>query len=260
MLKNKIEGIENKKRLEIWKAYVKLMDEGTYLETELASYLLTATQLKNPTLFMRSNYIKEGFEEAEEKDALDERVKFLKTNESRPERIGGEIIAIKEKKKTETDLAIQYDSLGQDMKAKEAEEAKKVKQVKEEEGVLKRNNKLKLKLKKKKKKMEKEILVDEVDMARKAEIIKQQELLTKFFMESIASAIERKVEYLGLSDCYGSSTGSLTQSDHDICLMMSSPEKFKLYNDSAVNLITFENVYKVWHDRLQKEFDFPLSN
>ena len=44
-----------------------------------------------------------------------------------------------------------------------------------------------------------------------------------------------------------------------ICVMMSFPEKFDLCYDSAIKLLTFENVSKIWHRRLQKEFDFPIS-
>ena len=72
---------------DIWGSYTKLMDEGTYFETELSTYMLTATQLKNPTLFMQTNYIKGGFEEAEERDDISVRVKSLKMNESRLQRL-----------------------------------------------------------------------------------------------------------------------------------------------------------------------------
>ena len=82
------------------------------------------------------------------------------------------------------------------------EEKKEVKEEEEGKKVLKRKNKLKLKLviPKKKKKKEADIVVDEFQMAVNAAIAEQQEMYTKYFMESIASEIERKVHYLGLAE------------------------------------------------------------
>ena len=219
----------------IYKSFVKMLDEGTLFEIELATSMLTATQLKNPTLFMKSNYIKGGFEEAEEIDDINVRVKKLKMNDARLERLQSQKIVSKE----EVDLAVPLE------------------EEKEKEGS-KRKGELKVKLVIPKKK--KKIVVDEVQMALNAALVEQQKLYTKYFMESIAEEIERKVQYVGLADCEGCSVGSLSQRDHDICMMMSFPEKFELYFDKALTLLTFENVNKVWYRRLMKEFeDFPIS-
>ena len=219
----------------IYKSFVKVLDEGTLFEIELATSMLTATQLKNPTLFMKSNYIKGGFEEAEEIDDINVRVKKLKMNDARLERLQSQKIVSKE----EVDLAVPL-------------EEEKEKEVSKRKGELK----VKLVIPKKKKK----IVVDEVQMALNTTIVEQQKLYTKYFMESIAEEVERKVQYVGLSDCEGCSVGSLSQRDHDICMMMSFPEKFELYFDKALTLLTFENVNKVWYRRLMKEFeDFPIS-
>ena len=217
----------------IYKSFVKVLDEGTLFEIELATSMLTATQLKNPTLFMKSNYIKGGFEEAEEIDDINGRVKKLKMNDARLERLQSQKIVSKE----EVDFAVPFEE--------------------EKEGS-KRKGELKVKLVIPKKK--KKIVVDEVQMALNAALVEQQKLYTKYFMESIAEEIERKIQYVGLSDCQGCSVGSLSQTDHDICIMMSFQEKFELYFDSALKLLTFENVSKVWHRRLLQEFkDFPIS-
>ena len=228
----------------IYKSFVKVLDEGTLFEIELATSMLTTTQLKNPTLFMKSNYIKGGFEEAEEIDDINVRVKNLKMNNARLERLQSQrIVQGKISKEDDVDLAVPLE-----------EEEVKEKEVSKRKGT---ELKVKLVIPKKKKK---EIVVDEVQMALNAALVEQQKLYTKYFMESIAEEIERKVQYVGLSDCEGCSVGSLSQRDHDICMMMSFPEKFELYFDKALTLLTFENVNKVWYRRLMKEFeDFPIS-
>ena len=225
-------------------SFVKMLDEGTLFEIELATSMLTATQLKNPTLFMKSNYIKGGFEEAEEIDDINVRVKKLKMNDARLERLQSQKIVSKE----EVNLTVPL-------------EEGEVKEVKEEEVKERKRKKDELKIKVViPKKKRKEIVVDEVQMALNAAIVEQQKLYTKYFMESIAEEVERKVQYVGLSDCEGCSVGSLSQRDHDICMMMSFPEKFELYFDKALKLLTFENVNKVWYRRLMKEFEeFPIS-
>ena len=222
----------------IYKSFVKVLDEGTLFEIELATSMLTTTQLKNPTLFMKSNYIKGGFEEAEEIDDINVRVKKLKMNDARLERLQSQKIVSKEEDLDHLTVPLE--------------------EVKEKEVSKRKGTELKVKLVIPKKK--KEIVVDEVQMALNAAIVEQQKLYTKYFMESIAEEIERKVQYVGLSDCEGCSVGSLSQRDHDICMMMSFPEKFELYFDKALTLLTFENVNKVWYRRLMKEFeDFPIS-
>ena len=213
----------------IYKSFVKMLDEGTLFEIELATSMLTATQLKNPTLFMKSNYIKGGFEEAEELDDINVRVKKLKLNDARLKRLQSQKIVSKE-----------------EVVPLKEEEVSKRKEA-EPKGIPK-------------KKRKKEIVVDEVQMALNAAIVEQRKLYTKYFMESIAEEVERKVQYVGLADCQGCSVASLSQRDHDICMMMSFPEKFELYFDKALTLLTFENVNKVWYRRLMKEFeDFPIS-
>ena len=240
---------EHEEKKKIQKSYAKMMDEATSFETELTTYLLAATRLNNPSLFMRANYVKGGFEEAEEREDLSVRVKSLKMNESRLQRVKEENQERKRKKaeeegkgKEDIDLAVQEE--------------------KKEEKVKVKRNKLKLKLviPKKKRKEKEEIVVDEVQMAVNTAIVEQQKLYTKYFKESIAEEIERKVQYVGLSDCEGCSVGSLSQKDHDVCMTMSFPEKFEMYFDSAVKLLTFENVNKVWHRRMLKESNgFPIS-
>ena len=235
----------------IYKSFVKVLDEGTLFEIELATSMLTATQLKNPTLFMKSNYIKGGFEEAEEIDDINVRVKKLKLNDARLQRLQSQrIVQGKISKEDDVDLAVPLE---------EGEVKEEVKEVKEEVEKRKRGE-LKIKVVIPKKKRKKEIVVDEVQMALNTAIVEQQKLYTKYFMESIAEEVERKVQYVGLSDCEGCSVGSLSQKDHDICMMMSFPEKFELYFDKALTLLTFENINKVWYRRLMKEFEeFPIS-
>ena len=99
------------------------------------------------------------------------------------------------KEEIEIERKIQY-------QVREEEKKEEKKEVKEEEGkkVLKRKNKLKLKLVILKKKKEADIVVDEFQMAVNAAIAEQQEMYTKYFMESIVSEIERKVHYLGLAE------------------------------------------------------------
>ena len=216
----------------IYKSFVKVLDEGTLFEIELATSMLTATQLKNPTLFMKSNYIKGGFEEAEEIDDINVRVKKLKLNDARLKRLQSQKITLKEEAPLE-----------EEVKEKEVSKRKET----EPKGIPK-------------KKRKKEIVVDEVQMALNEAIVEQRKLYTKYFMESIAEEVERKVQYVGLADCQGCSVASLSQRDHDICMMMSFPEKFELYFDKALTLLTFENVNKVWYRRLLKEFEeFPIS-
>ena len=206
---------------DLWRSYTKLLDEATYFKTELTTYLLTATQLKNPTLFMLVSYVKGGFEENEERDDLSVRVKSLKMNESRLQRLkeGNQERKRKKEEGGKEEIEIER-KIPKEVKEEEKKEEVK-EEVKEEEGkkVLKRRNELKLKLVilKKKKKEKKEIVVDEFQMAINAAIVEQQELHTKYFMESIASEIEKKIQYLGLADCEGCSVGSLSQRDHDMC-------------------------------------------
>ena len=227
---------DDKLRDATWKAYMLLMDEATYFESELSSYLLTTTKLSKPTLFMHAEYVKGGFEEAEEKDDFSTRIKSLKMSETRMERLKKENQARKESKKVKTE--------------EKTEEEKR-------EGVLKRRKKLKLVIPKKKIKSF-DYVADEIAM-RDAEIKRHQELLTTFFMESLAVEIDKKIQYLAESDCSGCAAMSLTQNDHDVCLMMSSPEKFELYFSKAVNLVAFVSVFKEWDDRVQKVFTPPLS-
>ena len=101
------------------------------------------------------------------------------------------------KEEIEIERKIQYQ-----VREEEKKEAKEeVKEEEEGKKVLKRKNKLKLKLViPKKKKKEADIVVDEFQMAVNAAIAEQQEMYTKYFMESIASEIERKVHYLGLAE------------------------------------------------------------
>ena len=101
-------------------------------------------------------------------------------------------------------------------------------------------------------------MVDEVE-ARKMELLKHQELLTTFFMESLAAEVDKKIQYLASTNCSGCAVMSLTQNDHDVCVMMSSPEKFELYFSKAVHLVAFISVFKEWNERVQKEFTPPLS-
>ena len=100
------------------------------------------------------------------------------------------------KEEIEIERKIQYQV--REEEKKEAKEEEK----EEEEGkkVLKRKNKLKLKLVIPKKKKKEADIVDEFQMAVNAAIAEQQEMYTKYFMESIASEIERKVHYLGLAE------------------------------------------------------------
>ena len=101
-------------------------------------------------------------------------------------------------------------------------------------------------------------VVDEI-AAKDAEIKMHQKLLDTLFMESLAAEIDKKIQYLAESDCNGCAAMSLTQNDHDVCLMKSSPEKFELYFNKAVNLVAFISVFKEWDARVQKEFTSPLS-
>ena len=78
--------------------------------------------------------------------------------------------------------------------------------------------KLKVTIPKKKRKEKEEIVVDEFQMAINAAIVEKQKLYIKYFMESIAEEIERKVQYVGLSDCEGCSVASLSQRDHNVCM------------------------------------------
>ena len=106
-----------------------------------------------------------------------------------------------------------------------------------------------------KKKIKKEaphIVVDEVE-ARTKEMLKQQELLTTFFMESFAAEVDKKIQYLASTDCSGCAVMSLTQDDHDVCMMMSSPQKFEVYFSKAVNLVAFNTVFREWYERVRKE-------
>ena len=112
----------------VGKAYMLLMDEAAYFKSELSSYLLTTTKLSNPTLFMHAAYVKGGFEEAEEKDDFCMRIKSLKMNEARMERLKKENQVRKESKKVKAAT----------VKTKEKTEEEK------REGVLKRRKKLKL--------------------------------------------------------------------------------------------------------------------
>ena len=118
---------------------------------------------------------------------------------------------------------------------------------------------LKVNIPKKKRKEEKKIVVDEYQMVLNAAIAEQQKMYTKYLIESIASEIDRKIHYLGLAGCAGCNVGRLSQRDHDVCLMMTSPEKFELYYDQAIKLLTFENVRRVRYERLQKEIQYPIS-
>ena len=100
------------------------------------------------------------------------------------------------KEEIEIERKIQYQ-----VREEEKKEAKEeVKEEEEGKKVLKRKHKLKLKLVIPKKKKEADIVVDEFQMAVNAAIAEQQEMYTKYFMESIASEIERKVHYLGLAE------------------------------------------------------------
>ena len=238
VLENRIGDEHQKVGNVVWKAYMLLMDEAAYFESELSSYLLTTTKLTKPTLFMQAAYVKGGFEEAEEKDDFCTRIKSLKMNEARMERLKKENQARKESKKVKAP-------------AVKTEEEKR-------EGVLKRRKKLKLVIPKKKIKEAPNVVVDEVE-ARKMEMLKHQELLSTFFMESLAAEIDKKIQYLASSDCSGCAVMSLTQNDHDVCMMMSSAEKFELYFSKAVNLVAFISVFKEWNERVQKEFTPPLS-
>ena len=106
-----------------------------------------------------------------------------------------------------------------------------------------------------KKKIKKEvphIVVDEVEAETK-EMQKEQELLTTFFMESFAAEVDKKIQYLASADCNGCGVMSLTQTDHDVCMMMSSPQKFEIYFSQAVHLVTFNTLFKEWYDRVRKE-------
>ena len=190
---------------------------------------------------MHAAYVTGGFEEAEEKDDFCTRIKSLKMNEARMERLKKENQARKESKKVKATA----------VKTKEKTEEEK------REGVIKRRKKLKLVIPKKKIKGF-DYVVDEIAM-KDAEIKRHQELLTTFFMESLASEIDKKIQYLATSDCSGCAMWSLTQNDHDVCMMMSSAEKFELYFSKAVNLVAFISVFKEWNERVQKEFTPPLS-
>ena len=248
MVENRIGDEHQKVGNAVWKAYMLLMGEGAYFESKLSSYLLTITKLSNPALFMHSAYVEGGFEEAEEKDDFCTRIKSLRMNEVRIERLKKENQARKESKKIKAEVKTEE-------KTEEKMEEKKM----GEEGVLKRRKKLKLVIPKKKKKEGAfDVVVDEIEM-RNVEIAKQHDLLTSFFMESLASEIDKKIQYLALSDCYGCNVDSLTQNDHNVCLMMPSAEKFDLYFSKAVNLVAFISVFKDWNDRVQKEFASPLS-
>ena len=185
-----------------WKAYMLVMDEAVTFEMELASYLLTTTKLTKPALFMQAAYVKGGFEESEERDDFAKRIKSLKMNQTRVARLKKENQARRESKKGKT------------------EEEKR-------EGVLKRRKELKLPIPKKKIKSF-DYVVDEI-AAKDAEIKMHQKLLDTLFMESLAAEIDKKIQYLAESDCSGCAAMSLTQNEHDVCLMMSSPEKFELY-------------------------------
>ena len=137
-------------------------------------------------------------------------------------------------------------------------ESKKGKTEEEKrEGVLKRRKELKLPIPKKKIKSF-DYVVDEI-AAKDAEIKMHQKLLNTLFMESLAAEIDKKIQYLAESDCSGCAAMSLTQNEHDVCLMMSSPEKFELYFNKAVNLVAFISVFKEWNARVLKEFTIPLS-
>ena len=221
-----------------WKAYMLLMDEAAYFESEIASYLLTTTKLTKPTLFMQTAYVQGGFEEAEEKDDFSTRIKLLKMNETRVARLKKENQARRESKKVKTE--------------EKTEEEKR-------EGVLKRRKKLKLVIPKKKIKEEiPHIVVDEVE-ARKMEVLKHQELLTTLFMDSLAVEVNKKIQYLAASDCSGCAVMSLTQNDHDVCMMMSAAEQFELYFTKAINLVAFNSVFREWYERVRKEVTPPLS-
>ena len=67
-------------------------------------------------------------------------------------------------------------------------------------------------------------------------------------MESLAAEIDKKIQYLASSDCSGCAVMSLTQNDHDVCMMMSSAEKLELYFSKAVNLVAFISVYMTLSD------------
>ena len=219
---------EDKKGNTTWKAYMLLMDEAAYFESELASYLLTTTKLTKPALFMQAAYVKGGFEESEERDDFAKRIKSLKMNQTRVARLKKENQARRESKKGKT------------------EEEKR-------EGVLKRRKELKLVIPKKKIKKEvPHVVVDEVEL-REMEILQQQELLTTLFMDSLAEEVNKKIQYLALSDCSGCAVMSLTQSDHDVCIMMSYAEKFELYFIKAINLVAFNSVFRGWHEHVRKE-------
>ena len=211
---------EDKVKDATWKAYMLLMAEAACFETELASYLTSNTKLANPTLVMQSEYFKGGFEEKEEKDDFLMRVLALK--------------------------------MMKEVQAKE--ESKEVKTEEEKrEGVLKRRKELKLVIPKKKIKKEiPHIVVDEVEAETK-KMQKEQELLITFFMESFAAEVDKKIQYLASTDCSGCAVMSLTQNDHDVCMMMSSPEKFELYFSQAVNVVAFNALFKEWYDRVRKE-------
>ena len=108
-----------------------------------------------------------------------------------------QVVEDQTKEEREIERKIQYQVREDE---KKEEEKKEVKEEKEGKKVLKRKNKLKLKLVIPKKKKEADIVVDEFQMAVNAAIAEQQEMYTKYFMESIASEIERKVHYLGLAE------------------------------------------------------------
>ena len=198
------------------KAYMLLMEEAAYFESELASYLTSTTKLSKPTIFMQTVYDKGGFEENEEKDDFLTRILALKMKEN------------------------------QESKEVKTEEEKR-------EKVLKRRKELKLVIPKKKIKKEvPHIVVDEVEAETK-EMQKQQELLTTFFMESFAAEVDKKIQYLASTDCSGCAVMSLTQTDHDVCVMMSPAEKFELYFSKAVNLVAFNTLFREWYERVRKE-------
>ena len=136
VLENRIGDEHQKVGNAVWKAYMLLMDEAAYFESELSSYLLTTTKLSNPTLFMHAAYVTGGFEEAEEKDDFCTRIKSLKMNEARMERLKKENQARKESKKVKAPVKTEG-------KTEEKTEEKT-------EGVLKRRKKLKLVIPKKK--------------------------------------------------------------------------------------------------------------
>ena len=131
--------------------------------------------------FMHAAYVTGGFEEVEEKDDFCTRIKSLKMNEARMERLKKENQARKESKKVKATA----------VKTKEKTEEEK------REGVIKRRKKLKLVIPKKKIKGF-DYVADEIAM-KDAEIKRHQELLTTF-MESLAAEIDKKIQYLATSD------------------------------------------------------------